>query len=498
MELPLMNMLSDQTINIPFCLAWANENWTRRWDGQDNEVLIAQEHSDDDSLDFIRHVIKYFHDKRYIRIDNKPVLIVYRADIIPNISKVTELWRKEVRMSGISDIYLIAAQTFGIDDPTKWGFNAAVEFPPHGVVSNDIRNEVSDLNPEFTGNIFSYKQVVQNSLQRKDTSYKLFRSVMLRWDNTARRKNRGTVFHKFSLLLYKQWLSALVNRIHNSKTYSADEKLVFINAWNEWAEGSYLEPDSRYGFACLKTTYDVISQYDNFPATGILQKNYDSAIIIHVHYLDVWESIFPRLLQILERCQVDIYITVTHKSILKKVNNDLPKAYVILVDNRGRDILPFIEIFKLILPLGYKHVAKVHTKKSIYREDGDVLREELIDCVIGNHASVEQAIERFERDPKIGMLVPKKYLINHTEHNMTYDNELVDYITKKIGIKFRFGKFPAGSMFWFRPQAMVPLSNIYTYDFEIEKGLADGTVAHAIERCFSLIVEDSGFNVSTL
>lgn len=258
MDMPLESMLANKKVDIPFCLTWANENWSRRWDGREDDVLISQNHSDKDSLAFIRHLVKYFQDERYIRIDGKPVLIIYRADMIPNMAATAKIWRDEMAQHGIGGLYLIAAQSFDIRSPVAFDFDASVEFPPHTVHKVEVGDELELINPDFKGHIYNYEQVVANAILSEEPDYKLYRTAMLTWDNTARRQFQSTIFHGFSLQLYQEWLSSIIDKVSFNPKYNADEKLVFVNAWNEWAEGTHLEPDQKFGYGYLQTTYDAL------------------------------------------------------------------------------------------------------------------------------------------------------------------------------------------------------------------------------------------------
>ncbi|MDA8230316.1 MAG: glycoside hydrolase family 99-like domain-containing protein [Magnetospirillum sp.] len=498
MDTPLEMMLQNRNVDMPFCLTWANENWTRRWDGQENDILIAQNHSNEDSLNFIRHLIRYFKDDRYIRIENKPVLMIYRANIIPNMAATAKLWRAEVRKHGIEGLYLICAQTFGVRRPDELGFDASAEFPPHTVRSSDIREQLNLTNPDFRGYIFSYDQVVENAVREIEPDYKLFRTAMLSWDNTARKQDNSHIFHGFSLLRYKQWLSSLCHHVYGNTRYSRDEKIVFVNAWNEWAEGTHLEPDRKYGYGYLQSTYDVLAEFDashqsNQYARGVVKKN-DYAVIIHAHYSEVVPSLVKHL-HVLESLGFDLYITSSSADILDKFIECYPGANVRLVENRGRDILPFLNIYRDIIDFGYKAVCKVHTKRSLYRADGDQIRDEQYQALLGGEEIIKRNIELFNNDDAIGMLVPEKYLISHTDHNMTYDHGIVSEMALKLGLKFEYSKFPAGSMFWFRPASLSSLLKLGAHDFSLESGLADGTTAHAVERLFAVAAKSSGFTV---
>jgi len=500
MEQPLEQMLKNKKVNMPFCLTWANENWTRSWDGQESDILIAQKHSDEDSIAFIKYLLKYFRDSRYITVDGKPLLIVYRANIIPNINRVANIWRDFLISEGFPGLYLVSAQTFGIKSPSEFSFDASVEFPPHTVDSVDITNDIELTNNEFVGHIYSYDQVVSNAVTDVEPEYKLFKTAMLSWDNTARKQNNSHIFYGFSITRYKQWLSAIVNRVVINDKYNQDEKLIFVNAWNEWAEGTHLEPDRKYGFSYLQATYDVLKNYDanKMPKAYRPKKESPIAIVLHLHYIEVWPEICELIKKSFDNVEFDLFVTGTTLEALSLVNNDFPKANLLLVENRGRDIFPFIRILKSIIDLGYVTVCKIHSKRSLYRNDGEVIRSELFQSLLGSREIIRSFIADFENDDKLGMIVPKKYLLEHNDINMTYDREIVRNLSKFLGIRFKYDVFPAGSMFWFKPESLKELLRLYSgSEFDIESGLADGTTAHGIERLFCSIVEHAGHKVKS-
>lgn len=272
LEYPFSQVLADKSLDFPFCLCWANENWTRRWDGQENEILLAQEHSPEDDIAFIKDIDFTLRDSRYIRIKGRPLLIVYRVSLLPEPRLTTQRWREYCISVGIGDIYLVAAQSFGITDPRPYGFDAAVEFPPHGIVIPRINQEVSMLNSNYKGSIYDYRLTVDLARQAFKPDYKLFRTVMPSWDNEARRSGQGNVFHNSTPALYQSWLEAVCK--YTETEHDQEERLVFVNAWNEWAEGTHLEPDRRYGYAYLQATANALralGQTDDSPLemTGI-------------------------------------------------------------------------------------------------------------------------------------------------------------------------------------------------------------------------------------
>jgi lipopolysaccharide biosynthesis protein len=259
MDLPLRGMLGNAAVEMPFFLSWANENWTRRWDGRDNEVLIAQDYSLEDGRAMMRHVSEYMRDPRYIRVDGRPVFSVYRPGRIPELEKMVEVWREEARNQGVGDLHLLAVQTKESDDHRNAGFDANLEFSPHGgLTDRDLSLLYGQKKDSFEGSVHSYETMVRLSLEQKDDAQSRYRCVTLGWDNTARVPTRAAIFDGFTIDSYRRWLSELCERARTETWRKPDERFVFINAWNEWAEGTHLEPDQRFGFAYLEATRQAV------------------------------------------------------------------------------------------------------------------------------------------------------------------------------------------------------------------------------------------------
>lgn len=260
LEKPLNQFLNNKELNFPFCICWANENWTRRWDGMENDILIAQVHSPENDIAFIKDLEPFFRDPRYIRINDKPILIVYRVPLLPNARATAERWRMYCREQGVGDIFLIAAQTFGFKDPRTYGFDAAVEFPPHTMPGcSCISDKIDVINPKFSGKIWDYNGFVKSKRYLGKVPYKLFKAIVPGWDNTARRPNSASIFHGSNPINYREWLWNIVE--WTTEVHPAEERVVFINAWNEWAEGAHLEPDRKYGYGYLQATSEVIQEF---------------------------------------------------------------------------------------------------------------------------------------------------------------------------------------------------------------------------------------------
>lgn len=257
LERPLLQYLANPDLDLPFCLCWANENWTRRWDGREDDQLIAQAHSPDDDRAFIAYVARYLRDPRYIRIGGRPLLIIYRPDLLPSAKETGERWRSWCRENGIGDLFLAYTQSFEIRDPAIYGFDAAIEFPPNQYSSPIINQQLTFINEQFKGIVQDWRAFPERSRNYSRPPYKLFRGVNPGWDNEARRPGGGRIFHGATPEGYREWLvNAVTDTVARFRV--PEERIVFVNAWNEWAEGAYLEPDRRYGYAFLQATRDAL------------------------------------------------------------------------------------------------------------------------------------------------------------------------------------------------------------------------------------------------
>ncbi|GEP63898.1 hypothetical protein CBE01nite_16660 [Clostridium beijerinckii] len=256
LEKPLDNLLADKGLDFPFCICWANETWSRRWDGQEKEVLIKQEHNEETDNRFIEDIIPILKDERYIKVNGAPLLLIYRAELFPNLENTIRMWKEVCKQNGIDNLHVSLVQSFGLTDPNIYGGDSAVEFPPHGIMTGEISKTIPSLVKEFGGNIYDYRDVVSRYVNKRPNYYKEFRGAMLSWDNTARRGANSNIFHYANPDEYRKWLTGIIDYTTNFN--DDEERYVFINAWNEWAEGTHLEPDNQYGRQYLQATKESL------------------------------------------------------------------------------------------------------------------------------------------------------------------------------------------------------------------------------------------------
>jgi lipopolysaccharide biosynthesis protein len=266
LERPFDEVLTSGEPDFPFCLCWANENWTRRWDGQEQEVLAAQKYSLDDDLEHIRALMPAFKDRRYLKVHGKPIFLVYQIQMLPDPATTSSIWREEAVKAGLPGLYLCfvtsSSKVINIH-PSTVGFDAVIDFPP---ASGDPfyrlrpkRRRFERLSSEnlITRNLVaSYPEMVRKMICRVEPSFPLFPGVTPGWDNTPRRKQSALIMLGSSPELFENWLHWAIRT--TQQRFDGDEQMVFINAWNEWAEGNHLEPDMHWGRRFLEATRNAL------------------------------------------------------------------------------------------------------------------------------------------------------------------------------------------------------------------------------------------------
>ncbi len=254
LERPFEEVLTSGEPDFPFALCWANEEWTRGWDSQTGHVLMRQEFSEEDDRAHIRHLLRAFSDPRYITIDGRPLLLIYRPTLIPDPERTSAIWRQEVQEAGFPDLYLCWVESWGPppggQGPAAFGLDASVGFMP--LQGDQLHTPLETLRGH---RVFDYESAADAAIRLNHSSWKRFPSVMVGWDNTPRRARAATIFEGATPGHYERWLRATADSVANVRP---EENYLFILAWNEWAEGNHLEPDRRYGRAFLEATRSVL------------------------------------------------------------------------------------------------------------------------------------------------------------------------------------------------------------------------------------------------
>ena len=283
LETPTNLMLENQDIDFPFCLSWANETWSRRWDGRDHEVLIQQTHppTQDSWRRHFDYLIRAWLDPRAIRVEGKPVFVIYRPQNIPKLQDMLAYWRSLAHEHGLPGLYFIHQKSYDLPDSSVLqGFDAVFQFQPSEAVHSSVYDPGSIRQSSLLRFIRRLPERYQDWLRgmrtrfRKDLTFHDYVSVwraavnlrlepdlitypgaFVDWDNSSRYKHRATVYLGATPSLFGHWMSELLKTLPQR---NLPENFVWLNAWNEWAECAYLEPDEKYGYQYLEALQQAL------------------------------------------------------------------------------------------------------------------------------------------------------------------------------------------------------------------------------------------------
>lgn len=272
LETPLKKNIENGTPDFPFCICWANENWSRSWDGKNKKVLMKQNYSISDYKKHIEYLCQnILKDNRYISVDGKPLIMIYRPSSIPNIKEMVNIWRETAKLYGFDDLYLgffWSNRDLAWKSPELYDLDFAAAFAPNfanikkrrTIVEKVLNRTGFKVSLTQKHDIYEYRTLVEFCKNLKySVDYKLYPGITPMWDNYVRRQNGGAnIYLNSSPTLYKDWLQNLTEKF---RPYSLEENFIFINAWNEWAEGNHLEPCEKWGMDYLNATKEILEKY---------------------------------------------------------------------------------------------------------------------------------------------------------------------------------------------------------------------------------------------
>lgn len=265
LEKPAEIMLESKKIDLPFCFSWANENWSRNWDGGNREIMVKQDYGDRESWEIhLQYLLPFFKDDRYIKIDGNPVFIIYKPELIDSFDEMVAYWKNRIREFGFSDICIMSQypNVFRHEEK-KYNLDYKIKFEP--MYSNCHYQDRNWFERKLTAlklgvkrkdglTIRNYDKQWRYILEKEDRGGNIIPGAFVDWDNTARNV-KGTAFIGATPEKFKKYMSQLIKQIVNGE-YSTN--LLFINAWNEWGEGCYLEPDEKNHYQYLEAIRDLM------------------------------------------------------------------------------------------------------------------------------------------------------------------------------------------------------------------------------------------------
>lgn len=259
LETPMDLLLADKSVDFRFALCWANENWTQHWDGGSRSILLEQTYDAATIASVADDAIRFARDPRAIRVCGKPLFVIYRPMLLPDVEAVANLLRRRFTEAGFAGLHLVYVESMELISqkvvPSEIGFDAAIEFPPQGI-GQLHSGPVQVIREDFDGKVYDYERTVLTAVSRAGAGYVRHPTVFATWDNTPRQPRTGTVLQGAAPELFQAYVERKLDEVENFSI--ADERLLFVNAWNEWAEGAHLEPDQTYGHRWLATLRNAL------------------------------------------------------------------------------------------------------------------------------------------------------------------------------------------------------------------------------------------------
>ncbi|MGH9264106.1 MAG: glycoside hydrolase family 99-like domain-containing protein [Acidimicrobiales bacterium] len=261
LERPFDEVLASGRPDFPLLLCWANEPWTRAWDGSRDQILVDQRYSEEDDARHVDWLIDAFRDPRYLRVDGRPVFLVYRAGQLPDPLRTTATWRARAARAGLPGLFLCRVESHRErGDPAPLGFDAAVDFQPAAgdvpLLSKErlrprrVLARAGVTPPETSYIAMEYEDLVRRMLSRPQPEFLRFPCVTPDWDNSPRRRAGAFLLTGSTPARFGRWTAEVAERLRGADP--TQPRLLFVNGWNEWAEGCHLEPCRRWGYGYLE------------------------------------------------------------------------------------------------------------------------------------------------------------------------------------------------------------------------------------------------------
>ena len=461
-------------------------------------TIIEQVYKKDDMIIFINTIRKYLINKNYIKIKGKPLLAIYEPLIIHNLKEYLSNFRQIANERGIGELFLLGTLYNDKNLHCIEFFDACFECPPKSLNLNKFQN--NNYNYYYQGLIYNEDKtyVVKNN------NFNLFRGIMLEYNNSSIKKKNPVIFGEYSPEKLYILMKIIINWTINN--HNKDDNFIFINAWNNWEERLYIEPDEYLGYASLnslsKAIFNISFLKENLNVEHI--KNISIiAVQAHIFYEDLIIEIINKTNNI--PAKFDLYITTTTIEIKNKVIEFINKFSksdryeVIILDNKGRDVLPLLIQLKNKIKY-YKYFCHIHSKKSKTSPIiGNNWRNYLFNNLLGNIEIISEILSDFENMDKLGFIYPETFydIIGLSFILTKKTKKYMKYILRKLFNNVKLGnklEFPAGNMFWARVTAVYQIFEINFYNkFDKEDDQTNDTIMHGIERIWLFLVKINGF-----
>lgn len=423
---------------------------------------------------------------RYLPANGRPVVLV---DMSSQGSDAQQ-WRACFAEAGMADVHLVAVSG---RTPAGHGYDANVRLAP-GKADTPVRPTL--LDSHFAGAISQYADDARFLLGDETGNSVSYPTVACGVDDSPLAREHARICGDAAPSRYSAALRQACGRAVSQPDHPP---FVFLQSWNDWLHGAVLEPDGDNGFAYLEQTRQVLEQFGPAAPEHWTPQPRDVAVILHLHYPELWPEISEYLAHLPDGFRLYVSIGMHAPAACEDgIHANFPEAVVQRQENRGRDLVPFMQLLARAHADGCRFICKIHSKKSLHRLDGDVWRRDLFDKLLGAEAGARRILFAFESRPSVGMIGPAGHMVWSDRFRGSNDARVRD-LAASLGVDVTGARyrFAAGTMFWARVEALEPLLGLglTRESFEQEEGQIDGTLAHALERVLPLSVRRAGMSV---
>ena len=486
---------NNKSIDFNYLLILKTENL----ENNDIKALTKSEYNDDKSLDFIDKISKYLLDDRYIRVKDAPIIGIDNPENITNSNEMILFWRKKILKYGIKKIFILGT----LNNNNISYINKEILVDGYVYLPTYKNIEPYEFNSKI---IYSYHGLIYDN-EFEISNFTIFKSSTLPCQNEYNIKNESiNIFKDYSY--YKFYLLNKYIIDFTLNNYEKDKQFIFINSFNYLINNELLDEEgfstinsfskALFNLSLLESNYDLI----NLEKTAII------AIQAHVFYIDLFEEMLSKINNI--PVKFDLYLTTTSemdKTNIEqylKLNNKAEKYEILVVKNRGRDVLPFIFQMNKVYKK-YKYICHIHSKKTLFPSLSKLWRNYLYDNILGSKEIINDILYKFETNPKLGIVSPENYfpIIGHTYSLLNTTLYFMNYILNDNYPTFKINKapeYPAGNMFWARVSSIYQIFEKLKYindNCPEEKGVLFDTILHAIERIWIVFAQMNGYNYTT-
>ena len=485
---PLDIYLNNKDINFPFFLILRNENQRIKCKKKTKIININC---------FIENIKIFLIDTRYIKIKEKLLIGIYEPIKIKNLKNIILIWRKKAKEIKLGELFILANLNTNNYNYSNI-FNGIYDYPPFNLEKKKLLKYKKLY--YYPGLIYNINSKLLNN---NKTNFTIYYSSITEWDNSALIKDYF-IFNDFSpekFYLLNKLLIEWTNK------HYIEDKIIILNSWNNWIEGSYLEPDEKYGYSSINSLSKALFnlQYKKINITNILYlfNHKKIAVQAHIFYEDLINEIINKTNNI--PINFDLYITTTSldkKKVIQNYIEEFSKSNyynIKIIENRGRDVLPMLIQLKNIIKK-YKYICHIHSKKTIYNPKyGNDWRQYLYENLLGSNEIIGEILFDFEYFNKLGFIFPETFYesirctwnIKHKHRNN------INYLLNIFFPGFKMGKkldYPAGNMFWAKVDAIYQIFDLTIYSkFPEEKKISPYTIMHGIERIWLYLVKLNGY-----